>query len=204
MILFFDCETDGLPDYALPPDHERQPQLIQLAMILTEEDGTERANASMIVQPTLRPIPDSAAAVHGITTEIANRAGVWPTVPLALWDRLAFMADVVVAHNVKFNRAIIHTGCERFPKFTAGTPRDFEGRHGQRQYFCTMEAAAPIVNLPPTERMIAASINKPKAPKLEECVQFFFNEKLEGAHNALVDVRACARIYFEIKKRLEA
>jgi DNA polymerase-3 subunit epsilon len=62
-----------------------------------------------------------------------------------------------------------------------------------------MEAAAPIVNLPPTERMLAAGFNKPKAPKLEECIHHFFGETLAGAHDALVDVRACARVYFHLQ-----
>ncbi|AOW48412.1 3'-5' exonuclease family protein [Acetobacter ascendens] len=65
--------------------------------------------------------------------------------------------------------------------------------------FCTMDAAAPLVNLPPTARMIAAGIDKPKAPKLEECIKHFFNEELKGAHDAMVDVRACARLFFHLR-----
>ena len=69
----------------------------------------------------------------------------------------------------------------------------------RKPLFCTMEAAAPIVNLPPTERMLAAGFNKPKAPKLEEAIRFFFDESLDGAHDAMVDVIACRRIYFHLK-----
>jgi DNA polymerase-3 subunit epsilon len=43
--------------------------------------------------------------------------------------------------------------------------------------------------------MLAAGFNKPKPPKLSECIQFFFNEELVGAHDALVDVRACVRVF---------
>lgn len=43
--------------------------------------------------------------------------------------------------------------------------------------------------------MLAAGFTKPKPPKLEECIRHFFDEALEGAHDALVDVRACARVH---------
>jgi DNA polymerase-3 subunit epsilon len=40
---------------------------------------------------------------------------------------------------------------------------------------------------------------QPKPPKLEECIQHFFSEELPGAHDALIDARACARVYFHLK-----
>lgn len=55
------------------------------------------------------------------------------------------------------------------------------------------------MNLPPTERMRAAGFNKPKPPKLEECIRHFFNEDLDGAHDAMIDVAACRRVYFHLK-----
>ena len=62
-----------------------------------------------------------------------------------------------------------------------------------------MTSAAPIVNLPPTDRMRAAGRTGPKSPKLSECVQHFFSEEMIGAHDAMVDVRACARVFFHLK-----
>ena len=47
--------------------------------------------------------------------------------------------------------------------------------------------------------MVAAGFNKPKPPKLEECIKHFFNETLEGAHDAMVDLAACSRVYFHLK-----
>jgi hypothetical protein len=34
---------------------------------------------------------------------------------------------------------------------------------------------------------------------LAECVKHFFGEDLAGAHDALVDVRACARVFFRLR-----
>lgn len=195
MILFFDTETTGLPEFVRPFGDERQPHLVQIACLLTDDDGTERASVNLIVAPGV-PIPDGASRVHGITDLIADRCGVPSSTALAMWNKLAERADIIVAHNIKFDIALMQIAWARH--FGADGPT-FEQRHGKRLRFCTMDAAAPIVNLPPTARMLAAGYNKPKAPRLEEAVSHFFGETLEGAHDALVDVRACARIYFHMK-----
>ncbi|HQT62792.1 3'-5' exonuclease [Acidiphilium sp.] len=193
MILFFDTETTGLPDNRMPLGDSCQPHLVQLACLLTDDDGAERSHANLIVNPGV-PIPNRASDVHGITDEIAERAGVSSLAAVAIWNRLAERADLIVAHNIKFDLAIIETAWIR-----TKTSIDFEQKHGSRRRFCTMEASTPIVNLPPTERMIAAGFDKPKSPKLEEAIKHFFGESLDGAHDAMVDMRACARLYFHLQ-----
>lgn len=189
MIIFFDTETTGLPDWRMPIDHECQPHIVQIACILTEDDGRERASLNLIVDPGVA-IPDGAARVHGITNEVAARCGVPAAVAVKTFANLLAAADVLVAHNIKFDAALLDTAYARL----GGQPKKQPDTR-----FCTMDAATPIVNLPPTDRMIAAGFTKPKAPKLSECVKHFFNEELAGAHDALVDVRACARIYFHMQ-----
>jgi DNA polymerase III subunit epsilon len=56
-----------------------------------------------------------------------------------------------------------------------------------------------LVNLPPTAKMVAAGFNKPKPPKLAEVILFLFGEELQGAHDAMVDVRATARVHFHLQ-----
>lgn len=190
MILFYDTETTGLPDRFAPLNSERQPRCVQLAALLTDNEGNEQSCINLIVHPDGWTIPAEAASVHGITTEKAKAMGIREAVIAAAFYDLSRKADLVVAHNEKFDRQIVNIMFERLGRgWKLDTPA-----------FDTMEAAAPIVNLPPTPRMISAGINKPKAPKLEECMHHFFGEKLDGAHDALVDVRACARLYFQLHK----
>jgi hypothetical protein len=40
-----------------------------------------------------------------------------------------------------------------------------------------------------------------KPPKLIELHEILFGESFVGAHDAAADVRACARCFFELKKR---
>jgi len=188
-IIFFDTETTGLPDKRADIGAKHQPHVVQLAALLTDDDGTERASLSLIVNPGV-PIPEGAARVHGITDDVATRFGIHPKLAAVAFRGLAAKANLLVAHNIEFDLFLMATLFER-QELEAALPEE---------RFCTMEASAPIMNLPPTDRMIAAGFNKPKAPRLEEAYRHFFGLDLVGAHDALVDVRACAEVFFELRR----
>lgn len=188
-ILFFDTETTGLPDDRLPIDHDQQPHLAQIAAQLRKPDGAIIGAFSLIVDPGV-PIPEGASNIHGVTTEIAQKFGVKNQTAAGMFAHFCRRASLIVAHNSKFDVGVMSTAMAR-----AGV----DAVHVEMPTYCTMEAASPIVNLPPTDRMKAAGFDKPKPPKLEECIDHFFGEALEGAHNALIDVEACARLYFHLK-----
>jgi DNA polymerase-3 subunit epsilon len=193
MILFFDTETTGFYNERLAVDHPSQPHIVQLAAQLCEADGSPAASFSLIVNPGV-DIPARAASVHGITNERAARMGVPAQIALSAFEHLYQHAETVVAHNISFDRGIIETA---------------SARHGgalktlQKSLFCTMKAATPIINMPPTDRMRAAGFTGPKSPKLEECIRHFFGEEMDGAHDAMVDVAACRRVFLHLKS-LEA
>jgi DNA polymerase-3 subunit epsilon len=193
VILFFDTETTGFFQDRLPVDHPEQPYIVQLAAELCEDDGKTISGFSFIVDNGV-DIPVQASNVHGITPERAVQFGVSAEFALSAFTHLYQRADLVCAHHIKFDRGVVE----------AAIARHYERVMPLRKpLFCTMEAATPILNLPPTERMLAAGFNKPKAPKLEECIRHFFDEELDGAHDAMVDVIGCRRVYFHLKS-LEA
>lgn len=187
-IMFFDTETTGLPDKRSPVTAKHQPHVVQLAAILTEDDGTERASINLIVNPGVT-IPKGASDVHGITDEVAGLFGVRPKIAAYAFRNLAARADLVVAHNIEFDLFLMEALFARLEMSS------MEGG----EHFCTMAATTPILNLPPTERMLAAGFNKPKPPKLEEAFRHFFGQDLVGAHDALVDVRACRDVFFAVR-----
>jgi DNA polymerase-3 subunit epsilon len=195
-VLIFDTETAGLPQDTLPDDHPAQPHLVQLGALLVDEDGAERASVNLIVRPDGWTIPSATTAAHGITTEAAARVGVPLALAVAAFTNLRGLADELVAHNLPFDEKIMQYAITRVGK----TPRSA----GPSLRTCTMALAAPVVNLPPTAKMLAAGFNKPKAPSLSECYRHFFGEELAGAHDALVDARACARVYFHLKRMEKA
>ncbi|BBK37742.1 hypothetical protein STAQ_28200 [Allostella sp. ATCC 35155] len=191
-ILYFDSETGGLPRHDLPLDHANQPQIVQLAAIL-EVDAVERGSFSVIVDQEGRAIPPEVARVHGIDDTIAARCGIAIEAALGMWLRLARRAELLVGHNVAFDVEII-----RLAFAALGKPAVL-AEIAAMPAACTKDMAEPILRLPPTERMRATGFgHKFKAPNLRECIAHFFGEELDGAHNALVDVRACRRVYRHI------
>ena len=193
-ILFFDTETTGFSNSNLPVDDPAQPHIVQIAAQLCREDGAIVGGFSFIVDPGIShgiTIPTRAAEVHGITDEVAAALGMSVEFALSAFLHLYQRAGLVVAHNIKFDRAIVETAIARHYK----RPMPL-----RKPLFCTMEAATPIIALPPTDRMRAAGFTKSKPPKLAEAIRHFFDEPLDGAHDAMVDVIACRRVFFRLRE----
>lgn len=184
MILFFDTETTGKADFKSDHTKAHQPHVVQLAALLAEVDGTERATLSVIIKPDGWTIPTETAAIHGITTEIAERCGIPLFSAMSAFSNLTLRASKVVAHNIDFDMLICRAAFHRLGKSDA-----FKSAEG----FCTMHATTEICQLPGPYGF--------KWPKLTEAHKHFFGTEVEGAHDAMADVRACARIYFELIKQ---
>jgi len=185
MILFFDTETTGLPrNYKAPvTDLANWPRVVQIAWLLTDDGGAEIASAERIVRPDGYVIPPESSRVHGITTERALREGV--PLPEVLGDARAAIdkAAVMVAHNMSFDEKILGAEFLR-----AGLPNVVEAK----TRLCTMQAATDFCALPGRYGY--------KWPSLAELHARLFNESFDGAHQALVDVRACARCFVELRR----
>ena len=175
----FDCETTSIHD----------PDLVEIGAVLMEHDR-ERACLSLVVMPDGWVIPAEATAVHGISDADARAVGVPLVIAVAAVTNLWACAAVRVAHNLEFDEKVIRRAIARLGRESTVSWPPAE---------CTKELAAPVLNLPPTERMIAAGYGgKPKAPSLRECYQHFFGQDVPGAHGALADARACARVYLKL------
>lgn len=188
MYLFFDTETTGLAKFKLSPKSTAQPRLVQLAALLTNESGDDLASMNLTIKPDGWEIPEEASAIHGITQELAEQIGVNHGSALGIFNQLSGAADTVVAHNLDFDSLIAESAFHRWQG---------QWRRPEKQ-FCTMKAATSICKIP------HASPRHPedwKWPRLEECIRFFFDEELEGAHDAMIDVRACKRVFFELKNK---
>ena len=187
MILFFDCETTGKADLRSAPDARHQPRLVQLAALLTDNDGKEMVSLSTIVKPDGFEIPESASCIHGITTKIATEYGVGLEAVLPMFAQLASKPQWICAHNVEFDLFIM-TG--EYLRAQVEVPFDGAG------YFCTMKEMTDVCQIP--------GPYGPKWPKLQEAYHHAFGCEFSGAHDAMADVRACAQIYFWLIKQRKA
>lgn len=185
MYLFFDTETTGIPrDYKAPAsDLENWPRLVQIAWLLVDVHQNEISSAEFIIRPEGFKIPPEAARIHGITTEHALQDGVGLRSVLNSVREDILTSSVLLAHNMQFDEKIL--GAELLRAGMANVVESKERR-------CTMKSATNYCRLPGRYGY--------KWPTLQELHMTLFNESFEGAHQALVDVRACARNYFELKR----
>jgi DNA polymerase III epsilon subunit-like protein len=133
-------------------------------------------------------IPQKAASIHGITTERAKKEG------LSLHNVFPqFNADVenamtIISHNTDYDLPIINTEFLR---------SKIDTNLLKKQNFCTMK----------TPKIVSyCKLPKPsgmgyKWPALTELYLQLFKMEFTDSHNASADVEACAKCYFELRKR---
>ena len=200
-VLVYDTETTGLPLFSEPAEHPDQPHIVQLAAILVDTD-TEQDIASMnvIVRPNGWTLPDDVAKVHGITQDHAMAVGIPEELALYMFMEL-WMGRLRIAHNESFDARIIRIALKRHHdprEESLATPPSDVWKASTAE--CTARMSTPILNLPPTEKMIAAGRRHAKTPNLGEAYQHFAGKPLQNAHNAMADVQACMFIYFAMRK----
>lgn len=77
LILSYDTETTGIPDWKIPSDSPDQPHLVSLAAILVNAETREVVDSmDVIIKPDGWEIPQETIDIHGITMEIAEKEGI--------------------------------------------------------------------------------------------------------------------------------
>jgi DNA polymerase III epsilon subunit-like protein len=185
-ILFYDTETTGLPKNWKAPSIEvdNWPHIVQLAWILSEDSGEEKQRMTLIIKPEGYEIPKDASELHGITTEMANALGV-PLIQALemLWESQQ-KASYLVAHNSKFDGKMVRAACHR---------AKFDHPLTKMATLDTMLLSTKFCNLP--------GQRGPKWPKLEELHKILFGVPHDNAHDAMGDVDATIKCFFELQKR---
>lgn len=185
MYLAYDTETTGTHDNA---------EIAQLGMILFAPDRRVLGEFKSLVVPDGWTMSDETQAWHKaqgstVSQEACEKYGISLKSVLMLFNNWCNKADHLVAFNQKYDIGRIRYSADRL-NIPLNLPHKLD---------CAQEMATPIVKMPPTAKMIEwGRGNQFKTPKLSEAYEFFFKETLSGAHDALADVRAAARIYFHI------
>jgi len=184
--LFFDVETTGLPrDYTAPVSRlQNWPRLVQIAWLLCDESENCLDGRSQIIKPAGFSIPKAAVRIHGITTERALNEGVPLSQALNEFSTAISRSDYVIAHNIGFDSKIV--GAEFIRE-------NIQNRLFQTPHICTMKSSTDFCRLPGPYGY--------KWPNLTELYSVLFDEPFAETHNALADVAACARCFFQLQKR---
>lgn len=185
--LFFDTETSGLPkdDSAPASDTRNWPRLVQLAWILTDEDGNVLSSSSSIIKPEGFTISGDAAKIHGIDTSKATREGKPLKNVIEEFLNAAEKARCLVGHNIAFDQKVVGAElCRLGMKDTISTVKGI----------CTMKSATNYCEIP-------GGYYGYKPPKLQELYHKLFGCNFDDAHDAMADVKATMKCFFELKRR---
>lgn len=192
--LFFDTETTGFARKTPLSDPE-QPDLVQLAFKLVQGKRVLQTYCTLVDGQV--PVSSGAEAIHGISDLDRKKFGVHITDVVATFIFAAALCDRMIAHNIDFDLKIMEIACHK-AKVTSGQLvflPDVD-RYKKTTKFCTMQASTEICELP------GRYPGKFKWPKLIEAYKFLVDPAgFEGAHDALVDVDACRKIFNELKLR---
>jgi len=183
-VVVFDTETNGatFPDGRLDTSNQ---EIVQLAWIVSYPNGTETRKNHIIRGAT----HINYRVPHSITIEYTRTHGEEFAVAVDEFMSDVMAADVVIAHNISFDRIVIVNAMKlnNIPSLT------FERKlrtHG----FCNMYKHVNVCK-------ILGRTGKNKKPTLSETYNYYYNEMPSGAlHDALYDCEVTLMCYKEYKK----
>lgn len=205
--LIVDVESTGLPvSYDAPfTDTDNWPRIIELSWELCWENGETIEKACDLIYPdgTWRFPTDKFWQDNGFTEDESLLNGILITDALLKLGIAMNCADVLIAHNITYDKPIIECEFYRagmYPKairrqliennIKLKVPLRPEDKKLEKE--CTKLLSTPIVKLP-------GIYGNYSWPKLEVAYEFAFGEKMEGAHHASSDVEATKRLYLWLK-----
>lgn len=187
--LIFDTETTDKWDYKASSLAEHQPHLVQLGAVLEDfESGRTMTSVNALVATDGWVIQPGAGAKHGISKDTADAFGIRHANACFVFRDLVEQADVVVAHNIKFDRDVM----TRALQFADVPPIPWE-KIRQR---CTMLTATAICKVPALNGRGGF-----KWPSLEEALRILCGAVIENAHDAMADVESCRRVHRALVER---
>lgn len=209
-ILLLDTETNGLPAsrYAPPSDWKLYPAILQLSWIIYSlEPGSKqlgqpeiKRDIGLALHPSI-PWNTEAAAIHGLT-EFEGRRGTPAAEALTEFSAALAGVDVVVAHNLVFDKAVIRAA--GYAAADQGGPAALRSiwPRGIGE-LCTMRATRDLVRIP--SPYYGPESGKWKAPKLNELYAWLYGHTYDvsGAvmHSSRADTHCLAQCVAGLLRR---
>ena len=108
IILVFDTETTGLPEFRVPPNSANiftWPYIVQLSYILFDLDKNKIITTydSIIKLPKNVIISEESCNIHGITNSMSDKSGYDIKDVLNIFNVALEQCDLIVGHNLEFD-----------------------------------------------------------------------------------------------------
>lgn len=195
MYLVFDTETNGFAtaDYKDP----KMCRVTQLAWKFFNSEGKCFKSFSSLIKPDGWTIPTKEELIakkskdpdffinNNMSTERCEREGKPMAWAMVEWVKALEECKYLIAHNIEFDKKVMASEMYRMAIVINNKPCAVD----------TMKPSTDICKIP--------SPNKAgyKWPTLIELYTWLFKKPFDGAHDAMVDVDACADSFFELKRR---
>ena len=205
LALVFDVETTGLIPKKNTLTLQDYPHIIQFSFILFNIStfSVERCyNVYIQVDDTVQ-ITDVITNITGINSEMCRTYGVPIQDALLEFYNAYFIADIVIAHNIKFDQQMIKTEIFRHMhdlyKYMPLYSELFVPSY-KREIYCTMHAGIDICNIMVTcdGNVDGSTYTYKKFPKLSELYKCLFGTVPENLHNSLIDTIVCLRCFLKM------
>ena len=199
-ILVFDTETTGLPSDRKASIREvtKWPHIIQLSYILYDIDMKKTLCCvdDIIKLDDNVEISEKSIELHKITRSISNRKGILISEAITNFNMVLETADVVVAHNLSFDKKMIMVECVRL-----NMKQYFTNSSGKGVIeYCSMKNSVELCKI---ERINSNGMKYYKYPTLSELHNYLFGYYPENVHDSMADVLICLRCYLKIVNELD-
>jgi DNA polymerase III epsilon subunit-like protein len=182
-VLVFDTETTGIIPSSITK-LELMPYIVQCSFLTYDMTSHEIVHSydNIVRVPNHVEISKKVSSIHGITNTISQEKGVPIADILHEFSEQLQQCDVLVAHNIEFDKKMIEFECKR-----AQIPSPFTLRESLRE-ICTMKEGTELCNIIATNSRGSYK----KWPTLGELYNSLYGAPpREALHNSLVDVIVC-------------
>jgi len=192
-ILVFDTETTGLPDKNAPIIAvHRWPYIVQLSYLIFDTNLNQMIETvdNIIKLPDNIKISQESENIHHISNKMVKENGIDIKEQLLQFNQKILEVDLVIAHNIDFDRNIIKVECIRNNIISSFTSNG----HKINEY-CTMKNSIDLCKI---VRHYRNGDTYYKYPKLSELNEHLFHTIPQGLHNSMIDILVCLRCYIKM------
>lgn len=189
--MIFDTETSGFPDKKVSIKDEKQPILLQLAFIVVDHEKNAAVHYSTpLFYGEAHPADNEATTIHKKSMDHCSRYGYILLEAIRFFQYQLHRCDRVVAHNLAFDMHIMQIATARVMGLEMA-----ETLFDKVDQICTMKTLIDTIKKTPKR------YGRYGWPKLSEAYKWATGTELKNAHDAMVDVRACATVLKAIEDK---
>ena len=205
--MIFDVETTGL----LPRDRTgipltELPHILQISFVIfdTQYWRVVKSVDFHINVPSTVEISPLITELTGITREKCD-SGTTILNALLEFQKEYMLCNMIVAHNIQFDREMIRVEMERniYKKGTEARNMIFNAEYEKsvnKEIYCTMQMGRNVCKI---ERVSKLGKTYFKSPKLIELYEHLFGMSPQDLHNSLVDTYVCLRCFVKLRFKFD-